>query len=291
MNEIDLAYKHCESVTKKHAKNFYYAFRTLPHRKRRAIYAIYAFCRICDDIADGDIPLVDQKSQFSQMRKQLHESIEYPSNKLIFTALKDVVTIFNIPINYLEEIIQGVEMDLVNTRYETFEELLTYCYKVASVVGLICFEIFGYKNSVAKKYAIDLGIAMQLTNILRDIKEDYERGRIYIPQQEMLRFKYSDNDLGNGIINNSFRNLMRYQITRANCYFTSGIQLIPLMNTESRRCPSILHGVYRKILAKIERSDFNVFEKRIGLNTWEKLLLTTQIWTMNLILHAYLPKQ
>lgn len=287
--ELELAYDHCQRIAKEHARNFYYAFRTLPPRKRRAIYAAYAFCRFCDDIADEDLPLEEKDRLFGQTRQLLAQSRNGGSSDPIFKAIQDAAQAFGIPYEYFEEVIEGVEMDLTKTRFANFEELRTYCYKVASIVGLICIEVFGYQDASAREYAIDLGLAMQLTNILRDIREDAERDRIYIPQDEMARFGYSEAELMNGIINDSFRNLMAYQAARARRYFDSGKRLFPLLPAESRACPAMLHAVYSGVLDRIEASGYDVFERRIGLSTHEKLFLMARLWTGSLMPSVALP--
>ncbi|MCH8108622.1 MAG: phytoene/squalene synthase family protein [Chloroflexi bacterium] len=279
--ELELAYDYCQRIAKEHAKNFYYAFRTLPTKKRRAIYSAYAFCRYCDDIADEDNPFDEKERLFSETRQLLLESQKGHTKGPLFTALDDASHVFGIPYKYYEEVIEGVEMDLTWKRFQTFEELRAYCYKVASIVGLICIEVFGYRDPKAKEYAIDLGIAMQLTNILRDVKEDAERGRIYIPLDEINSYGYSEQDLMDGVVNEPFRRLMRFQTERARRYFDSGSQLFPLLSPESRVCPAVLHGLYSAVLERIESSGFNVFEKRIGLTTREKLLITARLWAAN----------
>ena len=281
--ELELAYDHCRRIAREQAKNFYYAFRTLPGPKRRAIYATYAFCRHCDDIADDDRPLEDKKRLFARERQLLGDLGKDGAEGPVYIALSDTSQIFGIPPRYFEEVIEGVEMDLTLTRFKTFEELRAYAYRVASVVGLICIEVFGYEDERAKEYAVDLGLAMQLTNILRDIKEDAERGRIYIPLDEMERFEYSEADLMGGVVNDAFRGLMAFQAARARRYFDSGKRLIPLLSAESRACPATLHKVYSTILDRIDASGFDVFKKRIGLNKSEKVLIAAKLWAGSLI--------
>ena len=278
LTELELAYDYCQRVAKEHAKNFYYAFRTLPAQKRRAIYAAYTFCRYCDDIADEDLPLDEKKRQFSETRRFLTDSQNGRFHDPMFEALSDASTVFHIPTRYFEEVIEGVEMDLTVNRFGNFKELYGYCYKVASVVGLICIEVFGYEDPKARDYAVDLGIAMQLTNIMRDVKEDADRGRIYIPLDDMDSYGYSEQELMEGVVNKQFRILMKFQADRARGYFDSGKRLIPLLSPESRACPALLYGIYSAVLARIENSGFNVFEKRIGLSKPEKLFLMAKIW-------------
>ena len=281
--ELDLAYDHCQRIAREQAKNFYYAFRTLPGRKRHAIYATYAFCRHCDDIADDDLPLEEKERLFSRERRLLADLGNEMGLGPVHTALRDASQTFGIPLRYFEEVIDGVEMDLTWTRFNNFKELRTYAYKVASVVGLICIEVFGYKDEKAKEYAVDLGLAMQLTNILRDIKEDAHRGRIYIPVDEMESFGYSEADLMGGVVSDAFRRLMAFQTARARRYFDSGKNLIPLLSGESRACPATLHKVYSTILDRIESSGFDVFQERIGLRKSEKVLIAAKLWAGSLI--------
>ena len=277
-NELELAYDHCQRIAKEQAKNFYYAFRTLPSRKRRAIYAVYAFCRLCDDIADGELPDAEKQRRLALTRQQLWQTENAQDGGPVFVALRDAVESFSIPHRYFEEVVEGVEMDLTNARYLSFDDLRVYCNKVASVVGLICLEIFGYDDPRAREYATDLGIAMQLTNILRDIKEDAERNRIYLPAEELEEYGYTEAELFDGLVNDAFRQLMTSQCDRARRYFDSGERLIRLLPSDSRACLAVLHGVYSAILERIEDSGFNVFECRIGLSRPEKLFLMAKLW-------------
>ena len=281
--ELDQAYEHCQRVAKHQAKNFYYAFRTLPRRKRRAIYAAYAFCRHCDDIVDEAGTATDKKGRLELTRRHLDQRDDDQAESQVFAALHDAARTFGIPADYFRQVVDGVEMDLTWTRFQTFEELRAYCYKVASVVGLICIEVFGYSDPKAREYATDLGIAMQLTNILRDVKEDADRGRIYIPIEDMESFGYSERELLGRVVDSRFRDLMRFQSERARSYFDSGRRLIPLVEADSRACPSVLHGVYSAILSRIESSGFNVFDERIGLSTGQKLLLAARLWAGTLL--------
>jgi phytoene synthase len=286
-------------VAREHAKNFYYAFRTLPSKRRRAIYAAYAFCRLCDDIADGDTSIEEKRRRFAQTRERLADSLALDASDASgapgddgvtrnslpheFVALQDATVKFGIPPSYYEEVIRGVESDLVKNRFESFEELKDYCYKVASVVGLICIEVFGYEDESAKEYAVDLGLAMQLTNILRDLKEDAAGDRIYIPQDEMARFGYSEDELKRGVINDSYRELIAFQVERARAYYASSSRLFALVSAESRACPRGLHAAYQALLDRIESSGYDVFSRRIGLSLTEKLLIAGRLWVGSLV--------
>ena len=281
-SDLDRAYEYCRSLTKERAKNFYYAFITLPPVKRRAIYAVYAFCRLCDDATDEFIDADEKLRLVKEQRDLLAGACSGDPQGHVYVALEDAINSFNIPTGYLEEVINGVEMDVSKTRYATFEELREYCYRVASSVGLICIEIFGYKDARAVEYAVDLGLAMQLTNILRDVEEDLERDRVYIPQEDIARFGCSEEDLFRGVVNDNFRDLMRFQVDRARDFFRKGRQLLPLLSPRSRACPAVLHGTYSRLLDRIESSGYNVFGRRVSLSTSEKLVLMARLWANGL---------
>ena len=283
VQDLQQAYEHCRLVTKGNAKNFYYAFLTLPSAKRRAIYASYAFCRLCDDIADEDIPTERKMEMFADTRLRLEQLSDGQDEDPVFSALYDTAAIYDIPLQYFHEVLDGVEMDMTWSRFESFEELSKYCYKVASVVGLICIEIFGYKDPRARDYAVDLGLAMQLTNIIRDVKEDAERDRIYIPLDEIDSFGYSEEDLIDGTVNDSFLRLMQFQADRARRYFESGKRLLPLLSGSSRACPAVLHAIYSALLDRIEDRGFRVFDGRMSLSTREKLFIMTRTWARNML--------
>ena len=280
-SDLDQAYDYCQRIAKTHAKNFYYAFRTLPSAKRRAIYAVYAFCRYCDDAADENLPPDEKRRLLEQTRNRLRDQ-SLSSQDPVFVALENVIRDFGIPRRYFEDVIRGVETDLEVSRFQTFDDLRDYCYLVASTVGLICIEIFGYDDPVASEYAVDFGIAMQLTNIMRDVKEDAERDRIYLPLDDIDRFGYSEQDLMNGRNNDNFRSLMDFEAARARRYFDSGARLFPLLSRESRACAAVLHQLYSRILDRMESSGYDVFERRIGLSAGEKLLLVARLWAGNI---------
>ena len=279
---LQQAYEHCRRVTRKRAKNFYYAFVALPRPKRLGIYAAYAFCRQCDDYSDEDAALEKKTRLLEEYRKQLHQAFRGEPNGPVFIALMDAVRKYDIPLEYLEDVISGVEMDLTTTRYDTFEELRQYCYRVASVVGLICIQIFGYRDERARDYAIDMGIAMQLTNILRDIEEDCGRDRIYLPLDELDRFRCSEEDLTGGIASGDFVEMMTFQVARAREYFVRSRALLPLLDARSRLCPAVLQGLYIRLLDRIEARGYDVFNCRVRLTTGEKVGLTGKIWLKTL---------
>ena len=278
MTDLELAYEECRSITRREARNFYYAFLTLPAAQRRAIYVTYAFCRHCDDAVDAERSDEEKLAMLVSLRNHLSETFQGHAATPVLLALADVADRYQIPEEYFQEVLSGVQSDLVKDRYEDFEQLRAYCYQVASVVGLICLQIFGYKDSNAKAHAIDLGLAMQLTNIARDVREDLEYGRIYLPQDEMARFGYTEEELQAGVVNDAFVNLMRLQAQRAKGYFRSGFQLLPYLSPRSRACPAVLGRLYSKILDRIELADYDVLSHRIGLSTTEKVRVTAQTW-------------
>lgn len=280
---VEIGYRESREITRREAKNFYYAFLTLPQERRRAIYVAYAFCRYCDDAVDT-AESVDQKmATLQSLHASLNDAYTGRTSDPLFLALADVADRHDIPEEYFKQVIHGVESDLTKVRYQDFEELRSYCYQVASVVGLICLQIFGYKDDSAREHAIDLGLAMQLTNIARDIQEDLELGRIYLPQDEIARFGYSEEALEAGIVNESFINLMRFQAQRARGYFDSGFKLLPYLSPRSRACPAVMGQLYSKVLQRIEEAEFDVFQHRISLSKSEKLRVTAQTWFTSML--------
>ena len=276
--DLESAYEACRTITRREAKNFYYAFLTLPVAKRRAIYAAYAFCRHCDDTVDEETSTEAKLKALSDLQANLDSTYSGSASSPVYVALADVARNYDIPQDYFQEIILGVESDLVKDRFQNFDELKEYCYRVASVVGLICLQIFGYEDDRAKEYAVDLGLAMQLTNIIRDVREDLDMGRVYLPQDEMARFGYSEDDLRNGVRNEAFLELMRFQSQRAREYFDRGFKLLPYLSRRSRACPAVLGALYSKVLDRIEASDYNVLESRVSLSKAEKIGITAKTW-------------
>lgn len=286
---LQWAYSHCRDITRQFAKTFYLSTRFLPREKQRSIFAIYALCRYLDNIvdetfeADGSQPLSADQVMLEMQEWKEHLSYTYKgfdTDNPILLAFSDVLRTHQISIEWPIELIDGVSMDLTKNRYENFDELYSYSYKVASVVGLMISEIFGYKDSKALKYAEALGIAMQLTNILRDVGEDLARDRIYLPRDEMHRFGITDEHLKNGIIDNSFKEFMRFQIDRAHYYYQQACSGIPMLSRDSR-LPVILAQLnYRRILTKIEKNGYDVFSKRAYLTTAEKLSVVPNAWML-----------
>lgn len=268
------AYDHCQALTKREAKNFYYGFMLLPADQRRAIYAAYAFARECDDIVDAGLPAGETSLRLAAYRESLDRCLEGQPEGPVFLALRGAIDAYDIPHDYFYQLIEGVETDLTVSRYATFEELERYCYLVASVVGLISIEIFGYRGGEqARKHAADLGVALQLTNILRDVLEDLQRDRIYLPQDEMARFGYGEDELRRGVASGAFRDLMAFQTERARRYYESGRELFPYLPRRARACVGVMAGIYSTILDDIQREPEIVLQRRVSLGTGQKLAL------------------
>ena len=282
VTDLQAAYRECRRITRREARNFYYAFVLLPPERRRAIYVAYAFCRYCDDAVDSESSTGEKLRRLAELRGLLAQCYEGHADEPVFLGLAQVARDYAIPREYFDDVLSGMEADLVKTRYQDFNELRQYCYQVASAVGLICIHIFGFKDGRARAHAIDLGLAMQLTNIARDVKEDLEFGRIYLPQDELARFGCTEGDLLAGRVNDAFRELMRFQAQRARAHFDSGFQLLPYLNPRSRACVTVLGGIYSRLLDRIEAADYDVFNRRVSLSTTQKLGVMAQSWAASM---------
>ena len=275
--EVASAYKDCARITRAASTNFYVAFLALPSELRRAIYSTYAFCRLCDDIVDEPVEGADPRIELNAVADALdrRDETKYEDSP-IFVALDDAIHRFELDKRYYVDVIDGCRMDIDTNRYETFDDLSVYCKRVASAVGVICVSIFGYSDETAIEYANDLGIAFQLTNILRDIREDYSNGRVYLPQEDLRRFGVSDSEFSGGPPSDNFRAMMRYQMDRAFDYYERGERVIP-MAVRGRQCLELMSGFYYRILQKIERCDGDVLTQRVSLSPTEKLSITAGI--------------
>lgn len=270
--------KNTAQIVKAARTNFYYAFVFLPKEKREAIFAAYAFSRHTDDIVD-DAPSPElAKQDVDAWRAQLHACYNGTPTHPIAQNLQMVLTNFPIPKEYFLDLIDGVEMDLSKNRYATFEELYQYCYRVASVVGLICIEIFGYSNPKTKDYAVHLGLALQLTNILRDIHTDFQQNRIYLPQEDLDRFAYTEQDLHKQRYNSSFKDLMQFQVARAQSYYKKAANLLPTEDRSQLFPAQIMGQIYARLLFQIEHKQYNIFEHRIRLSNPHKLSIALKYW-------------
>ncbi len=271
---LNAAYDYCQSLTKREAKNFYYGFMLLPNEQRRAIYAAYAFARECDDIVDEGLPTDEATSRLAAYQAALDACLAGVADGPVFQALGHAIEEYGIPHQYFYDLISGVTTDLTVRRYRTFDELKEYCYLVASIVGLISIEIFGYSGGdKARRHAADLGIALQLTNIVRDIQEDAARDRIYLPLEELDAFGYSEEELFAGRVTPGFRRLLAFNIERARQYYEEGRKLLPYLPRRARACVGVMAGIYSSILDDIQRDPGVVFRRRVSLSTGQKLVL------------------
>src|SRR3990172_9827366 len=266
------------TLVRKSRSSFYYSFLFLPRAKREALYAVYALCRAVDDIADDSGDVEAKAERLKGWREELDRCYAGRPTHFITRALRDCLSRYPIPKGYFDEVIAGVEMDLTVTRYPTIADLARYCYRVASVVGLICIEIFGYRREATKEYAINLGLALQLTNILRDLKTDGRRGRIYLPQEDLERFGYREEDLLHCRYTPAFVPLMRFEADRARDYFRRAQETLPPEDRKSMVAGEVMGRGYRETLEMIARTGYRVFEDRIGLSTATKIRLTLATW-------------
>lgn len=274
-NPLICSFEQCKKYTQHYAKSFYFASLLLPKVKRNAAYSIYTFCRLVDNIADTSEKkdLKETEMKFRLIYNFLDAVYsEKKFDKENFSAFVQTVRQYKIPLEFFHELIEGVKSDLMKKRYNTFSELENYCYKVASVVGLIMTEIFGYSDRIALRYAVYLGKAMQLTNILRDIGEDYKLGRIYLPLEELECFGYSENDIAGNIVNQNFKMLMKFNIDRARMYYELASHGIPYLTDDGSRTTVVLMlKIYSAILDEIENHGYDVYSSRRYVNTIEKI--------------------
>jgi len=282
------AYSYCHRIAQKSSSNFYHAFRLLPAERYDALCALYAFCRFMDDIADqvDQMPAEEQRKNRTERitlllntwRQELRNCYAGSPCHPISLALADAVRKFPIAQEHLAGIISGVEMDLHKSRYENFGELYDYCYHVASLVGLVCIEIFGYRNPSAKDYAVNLGIAFQLTNILRDVGEDAQRGRIYVPLEDLSDFGYSEQDLLSSVYNRAFLQLMTFESARARGFYERACAHLAAEDRGSLMAAEAMRLIYSRLLYKLETKRFRVFGSRVSLTTPGKIGLALLAW-------------
>jgi phytoene synthase len=275
------AQQYCTSLTKKSGSNFYYSFLFLPRARREAMYTVYAFCKEVDNAVDEPPPGTDPRQQLDMWRQELSAAYRGHPSLPVTQSLAEHVRRLSIPQTYFEELIKGVEMDLTITRYATFDALSLYCYRVASVVGLICLHIFGTTSPRAQDYAVNLGMAFQLTNILRDVGTDAAKGRIYVPQEDLKHFHYSEQDLIRKTYNLPFTDLMRFEAQRAGEHYAKAeraLHALPLKERRSLTVAEIMRGVYSRILRRIQASEFRVFDQRVTLSTRHRLAVAAGVW-------------
>jgi phytoene synthase len=285
--QLRAAYAVCRHISRSAAKNFYYGFMVLPARKRSALSAVYAFMRHADDISDDpSVPIEERRAKLAEWMCALRRVVDGErTDDPVLMALADTQKTFNIPLELLEKLVQGTAMDLpgkdegrsadasgdVQLHYETFDQLYDYCYHVASVVGLVCIRIFGYRDPKAEKLAERTGVAFQLTNILRDVKEDAEMGRVYLPTEDLQKFGVQAGALKNGNAAATFRPVLEFEAERALELYSSAEELIPLVDDDSQPALWTLVEIYHRLLDRIASRQYDVFTERVSLSTAEKV--------------------
>jgi 15-cis-phytoene synthase len=271
------SYLWCERLARREAGNFYHAFRLLPAPRRRAMCALYAFMRVADDLTDGPETRAEKSAALTTWRHQLADALAGVYHHPLHPAFHHTIEHYGIPRRYLEDVLDGVGMDLETDHYETFEDLYRYCYRVASAVGLACIHIWGFTDAQAPRYAEAAGIALQLTNILRDLGEDAARGRVYLPREDLKRFGYAREDLLEERRNPPFRELMQFQAQRARHYYESAMPLAELLDPAGRAVFLVMLRTYRGLLEAIVERDYDVFTSRVRLSRLRKLWLAAQV--------------
>lgn len=288
-SQLAVAYSVCRHITRRAAKNFYYAFLVLPRAKRHALSAIYAYMRKCDDIADDTtLPVFERRQKLAAWLDSVHRALSgQPTDDAILLALTDTHHRYNIPVQLLDQLAYGTEMDVdpeaddllvcetpessTLIRYRTFEDLQKYCYHVASVVGLVCIRIFGYEDPAAEPLAEKCGLAFQLTNIIRDVKEDADMGRVYLPEEDLAKFGIAPMELRNAPDVAKVRPLLEMEAGRALDYYKAGDALIDFIEEDSQPALWVLVNIYRKLLEKIALRNYDVFSGKVSLTVREKL--------------------
>jgi phytoene synthase len=286
-SQLAVAYSVCRSIARSAAKNFYYAFLVLPEPKRHALCAVYAFMRRCDDLADDNtLALYERRQKLAEWLDALHRArAGFPTDDPVLLGLTDAQRRYNIPLELLDQLAYGTEMDvdeedqilseaaapILTVRYKTFNDLRLYCYRVASVVGLVCIRIFGYRDKAAEPLAERVGLAFQLTNIIRDVKEDAAMGRVYLPEEDLAKFGISPAEVGPDANAARLRPLLAMEAGRAREFYTAADELIPLIDEDSQPGLWVLVTIYQRLLAKIASRQYDVFSAKVTLTRREKL--------------------
>ena len=274
---LQKAYKQTEIITAAHSKSFYLASGLLPEEKRAAVRALYAFCRTVDDIVDEVESKKDRDFELDYWR-HIVETASSSADDLVALAWTDAITRYHIPRHYALQLIDGVARDLSQTRYQTFNDLATYCYGVASTVGLMSMYIIGFKNNDAVPYAIKLGVALQMTNILRDVGEDYRNGRLYLPREELVTYGIREEDIAAGRVTDNWRQFMKFQIERTRQLYAEAWAGVKMLEREGQLAVGAASTFYQGILEDIEAHDYDVFSRRANLSAWGKLSRIPALW-------------
>jgi len=275
---LQKAYAVCDRITHQHSKSFHLASGLLPEEKKSAVRALYAFCRIVDDIVDESEMNVPEKSTQLDHWKKVVQSSDAPEEEAVARAWVDTIHRYHIPSHYAIQLIEGVSRDLYQNRYQSFDDLATYCYGVASTVGLMSMYIIGFKNNDALPYAIKLGVALQMTNILRDIGEDYQKGFLYLPQEELIEFGLTEENIANADCSKDWREFMRFQIARTRQLYDDARPGVRLLEREGQMAILAASDFYQGILEDIEAHDYNVFTRRAGMSAWGKARRLPSLW-------------
>jgi phytoene synthase len=266
--------------------SFSYSFSFLPKPKRDAIKTVYQFCRTTDDLVDNSGDVTTNIERLTKWRWELDRAIKGTSEYAILNQLMEIARRFNIPVSRFHELIRGVEMDLVKKRYETFDELREYCLLVASSVGLMCLEIFRPRNAVTREYAVNLGIALQLTNIIRDVSIDASFGRIYLPIEDLRKFGYTESDVFAHNYTPEFRALMEFETNRAEEYFKRAQELLPREDRRPMFAAKIMERIYYHTLLRIKEADYNVYERSVSLPRYLQFLIAVKYWLKHFLFSA-----
>ena len=269
------------TITRKSASNLALAFVLLPRPKRDAMSVLYAFCREVDDVADDEsVPVEKRRAGLAAWREDVRRACEKKSPEFpVNQELEPIIAQYHLPFSLFDELVRGVEMDLDTKRYQTYEELEQYCYRVASVVGLLSIEIFGYKDAACRDYAVYLGKALQLTNILRDVRADAERGRIYLPLAELQKFNVTPDEILRGVWSDRFEKLAENVAQQARKFYRLARETLPAADRRSMAVAELLGSVYWQLLRKLERGQFQVFGPRpTRLSKGQKILLIFRTW-------------
>jgi len=283
---LEEAYAHCKAITRENSKTFFMASSMLPGEKRKAVHALYAFCRISDDLVDhpgedsasqGNWETLESWRQAVLFGRTLSDSI-HAAGRAVGLAWTDVRHKYRIPPGYVEQLIDGLASDLNRVRFDTFAQLAEYCYGAACTVGLMSMHITGFCKREAIPYAIRLGVALQLTNILRDVGEDWRAGRLYLPLEELADFDLDEDDIAAGRVDNRWRSFMRFQLSRARMLYEEGLPGVALLHPDGRFAITAAGELYRAILDQIEANDYDVFHRRASTGAWGKIQRLPGIW-------------